>query len=96
MDDDFCGLPLNVGIGSRYPLSADTNFTTDSYLGTSLAVIFHQGKTIAMMGTSDGSLMKVIHRISEFLAAVGITGICQCFTGTPHIYQSTIRILGIC
>lgn len=73
MDDDFCGMPLNVGIGSRYPLSTDTNFTTDSYLGTSLAVIFHQGKTIAIIGTSNGSLMKVIHRISAFLAAARIS-----------------------
>ncbi|KAK2147484.1 hypothetical protein LSH36_550g02014, partial [Paralvinella palmiformis] len=59
IDSSFCGDPLNVGIDSRYSHSSTTEtlFTT-TYLATSLAVVIYKGRTIAIMGTSTGEILK--------------------------------------
>ena len=59
IDETFCGRQLNIGIGSRYPLSTDTNFTSDNHLVMSLEIISQDGKTVALMGTSTGHFLKV-------------------------------------
>ena len=58
-NEDFCGAPKNVGIGSRYPMQANANITRDHGLATALGIINYQGKTIAVVGTDDGQVMKV-------------------------------------
>ena len=59
--DDFCGHPSNVGIGSRYSFMAITNISTVSYPATSLGIIIYGGKTVAIMGTSNGYILKVCY-----------------------------------
>ena len=59
IDDNFCGWPTNVGIGSRYPLQTDTNVTLEHHLATALAVVIYDSKTVAVMGTSQGLVLKV-------------------------------------
>ena len=59
MEDDFCGTDLIVGIKSRYPLQTETNLTSSEFMATSLAILIHQGKTVAIIGTEAGHILKV-------------------------------------
>ena len=72
IDDNFCGHALNVGIGSRYSFMTTTNVSTLSYLATSLGIIIYRGKTVAIIGTSNGYILKVNCRlcVRDFLVQV--------------------------
>ena len=67
MNEWFCGQPINSGIESRYPLGAKTVFVTNRHRMTSIAVVLHQRHTVAMLGTSNGHLLKV--RTDDLLSA---------------------------
>ncbi len=58
-DENFCGSELNVGIGSRYALQVDTNFTMDDDLATALHIVLYESKTVAVVGTNSGQILKV-------------------------------------
>jgi len=59
MNEWFCGRPINSGIESRYPLGANTVFSTSRHRLTSIAVVLHDRQTVAVLGTSTGHLLKV-------------------------------------
>jgi len=59
IDDEFCGWSLNVGIGGRYPLAAESVAVLDSSVPTSLGVVVHDNLTSLIVGTADGKLLKV-------------------------------------
>jgi len=65
IDENFCGTANNVGVVARYPLDADTNFTNDKYMVSSLAIVTVHEKTIAIFGTQSGHLLKVYFYIIE-------------------------------
>lgn len=55
----FCGDRTNVGMGSRYPVQAIAFITLDGVLAAFLGIIDYKGKTIAVVGTNDGRIVKV-------------------------------------
>lgn len=59
VNDDFCGARTNVGIGSRYPLQSTANVTSDEHIATSIGVLEYQSKTIVILGTRAGKVVKV-------------------------------------
>lgn len=59
IDEEFCGQPTNVGIGSRYPLTATANFTSEDHIASALGVVIYKDKVIAVMGTQQGHVIKV-------------------------------------
>ena len=63
IDDEFCGWPVNVGIGGRYPLAAESSAVLDKTVGghipTSLGVVVYDNYTTLLVGTTDGQLLKV-------------------------------------
>jgi hypothetical protein len=60
INDQFCGHSENVGIdGSRYPMVAETNYTSSDYHITAIQISIEGNKTVAIMGTSTGHLIKV-------------------------------------
>lgn len=69
INDQFCGLPDNVGIETKYPYEAETNFTSHEHI-TAIRIVFSESNTVAIMGTSSGHLLKVrtcLHRLAIFL-----------------------------
>jgi hypothetical protein len=64
IDNSFCGLPINVGIGSRYDFDIDAHIDIDDDDGrfrrpTSLAVVVYNERTTAVIGTESGHVIKV-------------------------------------
>lgn len=59
INENFCGSSENIGIRSRYPLQTETNLTSSKFLATSLALWIHEGKTVAIIGTHTGQVLKV-------------------------------------
>ena len=59
IDGKFCGHPLNVGMGSRYPMHSDPLFKGYSDPITAIRVLVINNKTVAALGTERGVLMKV-------------------------------------
>ena len=62
IDDEFCGWPVNVGVGGRYPLAAESSAVLDtSVIPTSLGVVVHDNFTTLLVGTTAGQLLKVAY-----------------------------------
>jgi len=75
IDDEFCGWPVNVGVGGRYPLAAESSAVLDTppaaqttaassetthVRPTSLGVVvLHDNATTLMVGTAGGHLLRV-------------------------------------
>lgn len=59
INDSFCGNAANMGIRARYPFQTDANFTTRDFLATSLRTVAVLNKTVALIGTTSGHLLKV-------------------------------------
>ena len=74
--EDFCGAPIYVGIGSRYPMQANANISNDRVLATSLGIVNYEGKTIAVVGTDDGQVMKVCTVLLLFIC-LGYQFLCK-------------------
>jgi len=61
INESFCGDVLNGGgIGGRYPLETVSSWDSNSVLGTSLIVSTQNNSNVAIIGTADGHLLKVI------------------------------------
>ena len=67
IDVEFCGWRLNVGVGGRYPLAAESSAvlsplrdgTQAVHQPTSLGVVVYDNFTTLLVGTSSGHLLKV-------------------------------------
>jgi len=64
IDDEFCGWSLNVGVGGRYPLAAESSAvllddTPSDVTPTSLGVVIYDNVTTLMVATTAGQLLKV-------------------------------------
>lgn len=59
IDDEFCGWSLNVGVGGRYPLAAESSAVLDAHVPTSLGVVVYENSTTLLVGTAAGHLLKV-------------------------------------
>jgi len=63
INDDFCGWSVNVGVGGRYPLAAESSAVLDAsddrHVPTSLGVIIYENATTLLVGTAAGQLLKV-------------------------------------
>ena len=65
INESFCGDGLNGGgIGARYPLERQSSWDSNSVLGTSLITTIQNNATVAVIGTADGRLLKVIAQSS--------------------------------
>jgi len=61
INESFCGDGLNGGgIGARYPLETASSWDSNSVTGTSLIVTVQNNSTVAIIGTADGRILKVI------------------------------------
>jgi len=84
----FCGDALNGGgIGARYPLETVSSWDSNSVNGTSLIVTVQNNSTVAIVGTADGRILKVI------ICAIHLQ---KCFLpiGVP-IAVSDIGVVGL-
>ena len=62
IDDQFCGWSVNVGVGGRYPLAAESSAVLDPvtrHVPTSLGVVIHENVTTLLVATTAGQLLKV-------------------------------------
>ena len=62
IDDEFCGWSVNVGVGGRYPLAAESSAVLDTggrHVPTSLGVVVYNNFTTLLIGTAAGQLLKV-------------------------------------
>jgi len=62
IDDEFCGWSVNVGVGGRYPLAAESSAVLDTGAGhvpTSLDVVVYENSTTLLVATAAGQLLKV-------------------------------------
>ena len=62
IDDEFCGSSINVGVGGRYPLAAESSAVLDTLSGhepTSLGVVVYNNATTLLVCTAAGQLLKV-------------------------------------
>ena len=70
INESFCGDVLNGGgIGGRYPLETMSSWESNSVLGTSLIVSTQNNSNVAMIGTADGRLLKVIIVLFLFVSS---------------------------
>ena len=83
INDTFCGAPKNVGIGSRYRLDTNANITSDTDLATTLGIIIDDNtqKTIAVIGTDHGKVVKVstLFTLVTTVTLFGFHGGCYSF-----------------
>jgi len=62
INESFCGDGLNGGgIAARYPLETVSSWDSNSLLGTSLIISTQNNSTVAIIGTANGRLLKVIY-----------------------------------
>lgn len=62
IDDSFCGLPINVGIGGRYNLVVESSLVLDDdrlRRPTSFAVVEYNNRRTAVIGSESGHVIKV-------------------------------------
>jgi len=62
IDDEFCGWSVNIGVGGRYPLAAESSAVLDAgggHVPTSLGVVVYDNFTTLLVGTAAGQLLKV-------------------------------------
>lgn len=71
IDDQFCGHRDNRAIAGRFPFLTVANVTTKEDMVTAIRVVTQKNKTIAIMGTHRGTVLKVggngLYSISHFL-----------------------------
>ena len=91
MNDHFCGRVTNVGIDSRYAFPVRSMFRSGKHRVTGILVTTHGqsggsgGKTVAILGTTAGSVLKVStptfllqHRTAAY--EIGVS----CIAVEPH------------
>ena len=84
INESFCGDGLNGGgIGRRYPLVTTPSWDSNSVLGTSLIISTQNNFTVAIVGTADGRLLKVI-TVSIITSLCAIINYCRVM----HIHEA--------
>ena len=69
IDDEFCGWSVNVGVGGRYPLAAESTAVLDTgtaHVPTSLGVVVYENFTTLLVGTTAGHLLKVSYYVGLY------------------------------
>lgn len=95
--NNFCGDKRNVGIGSRYPLATKLNITIYDHIPTALLVTTYQEKTIAILGTAGGHLLKYLvdgmnsapYGILSIAASQAVAGDMALHVDKKHVYVLT-------
>lgn len=95
IDDHFCGSEENVGIGSRYSLSAETNMTIrGGDVPTAVHVRLYKDKTVVLVGTAGGHLLQVSTPVCSFMYLLSQSFRNSLICSLTHFFSDVMQSKG--